>query len=70
MYPVVARYLQWLKQLNNTTLVAMSGSGACVFAEFANEGAAKYAFQQLPDGMSGFVAEGLAYHPLQKILEE
>ncbi|WP_430232989.1 4-(cytidine 5'-diphospho)-2-C-methyl-D-erythritol kinase [Nitrosomonas communis] len=70
MYPVVARYLQWLKQLNNTTLVAMSGSGACVFAEFANERAAKYAFQQLPDGMSGFVAEGLSYHPLQKFLEE
>lgn len=70
MYPVVARYLQWLKQLNNTTLVAMSGSGACVFAEFANEWAAKQAFQQLPDGMNGFVAEGLAYHPLQKFLEE
>lgn len=70
MYPVVARYLQWLEQLNNTTLVAMSGSGACVFAEFANEWAAKQAFQQLPNGMRGFVAEGLAYHPLREFLEE
>ena len=70
MYPVVARCLEWLKQLNNTTLVAMSGSGACVFAEFASEWAARNACQQLPEGMSGFVAEGLASHPLQNFLEE
>lgn len=69
MYPVVARYLQWLEQLNNTTLVAMSGSGACVFAEFANESAARKAFQRLPDGMSGFVAAGLVSHPLRNFLE-
>lgn len=68
-YPVVARYLDWLKQLKNTTLVAMSGSGSCVFAEFANELAARHALRQLPNGMSGFVAEGLAYHPLRNLLE-
>ena len=61
---------EWLKKLNNTTLVAMSGSGACVFAEFANERAARHAFQQLPNEMSGFVAEGLASHPLQDFLEK
>lgn len=65
MYPVVARCLEWLKQLSNTTLVAMSGSGACVFAEFANELSAQNALCQLPDGMSGFVAKGLACHPLR-----
>lgn len=65
MYPVVARCLEWLKQLSNTTLVAMSGSGACVFAEFANELSAQNALRQLPDGMSGFVAKGLACHPLR-----
>lgn len=70
MYPVVARCLEWLKQLNNATLVAMSGSGACVFAEFANERAARQAFQQLPDGMNGFVAEGLSCHPLRNFFEE
>ena len=69
-YPVVARYLDWLKQLNNTTLVAMSGSGSCVFAEFADELAARHALRQLPSRMSGFVAEGLAYHPLRNLLEE
>lgn len=70
MYPLVAKCLGWLKQLNNTTLVAMSGSGACVFAEFASKWAATNAYQQLPEGMGGFVAKGLASHPLQNILEE
>jgi 4-diphosphocytidyl-2-C-methyl-D-erythritol kinase len=70
IYPVVARCLEWLKKLDNKTLVAMSGSGACVFAEFANERAARHAFQQLPNEMSGFVAEGLAFHPLQSFLEK
>ncbi|PTR02243.1 4-diphosphocytidyl-2-C-methyl-D-erythritol kinase [Nitrosomonas nitrosa] len=70
MYPVVARYLAWLKQQKDASLVAMSGSGGCVFAEFANEQTARNAFQQLPDGMRGFVAAGLAYHPLRNFLEE
>lgn len=63
-YPDVARCLEWLKRLENTTIAAMSGSGACVFAEFATEQEANAAFAQLPDGMSGFVAAGLDRHPL------
>ncbi len=63
-YPEVVVYLEWLKQLKNTTIAAMSGSGACVFAEFETESAARAAFAKLPAGMDGFVAQGLDYHPM------
>lgn len=67
-YPEVARCLEWLKRLENTTIAAMSGSGACVFAEFATERAARAAFEQIPDDMKGFVAKGLDCHPMHKAL--
>ena len=63
-YPEVGRCLQWLKRLENTTIAAMSGSGACVFAEFGTERGAKEALEQVPADMKGFVAEGLDCHPL------
>ncbi len=66
-YPEVARCLEWLKQLENTTIAAMSGSGACVFAEFTTELAAQTAFEQIPDNMKGLVAKGLDFHPLHKL---
>jgi len=68
-YPEVARCLEWLKRLENTTIAAMSGSGACVFAEFATELAAQTAFAKIPDGMKGFVAKGLDCHPMHKSVE-
>lgn len=64
LQPVIAEWLEWLKQQCNATKVAMSGSGSCVFAEFPSESAARQAFAQLPGSMSGFVAPGLAKHPL------
>lgn len=69
LYPEVARCLEWLKRLENTTIAAMSGSGACVFAEFATESAARTAFEQIPDDMKGFVAKGLDGHPMHKSME-
>jgi 4-diphosphocytidyl-2-C-methyl-D-erythritol kinase len=68
-YPEVARYLEWLKQLGNPRMAAMTGSGACVFAEFATEPAARAAVAQIPPGMSGFVAQGLDRHPLHDFAE-
>ncbi len=69
LYPEVARCLEWLKRLENTTIAAMSGSGACVFAEFATELAARTAFEQIPNDMKGFVAKGLDGHPMHKSAE-
>ncbi|HEU4853990.1 MAG TPA: 4-(cytidine 5'-diphospho)-2-C-methyl-D-erythritol kinase [Nitrosospira sp.] len=68
-YPEVARYLEWLKRLGNPRMAAMTGSGACVFAEFDTEPAARDAFAQVPSDMSGFVAQGLNRHPLHDFAE-
>lgn len=69
-YPEVARHLKWLKRLDNARMVAMTGSGACVFAEFATGSAAQAALTQVPAGMSGFVARGLDRHPMHDFVEE
>jgi 4-diphosphocytidyl-2-C-methyl-D-erythritol kinase len=43
----------------------MTGSGACVFAEFPSQAAAQKVLLQLPQGMEGVVVQGLAQHPLR-----
>jgi len=65
-YPEVARHLAWLKQHG---AARMSGSGACVYAEFSTESAARAAHAQLPQAMRGFVARGLERHPLYDLTE-
>ena len=65
-YPEVARHLAWLKQQGEAR---MSGSGACVYAEFSTEAAARAAHAQLPRAMQGFVARGLERHPLHDLTE-
>lgn len=61
LYPEVASYLAWL---NNFGEAKMTGSGACVFAEFASQSQAEVVLQKLPQEMRGVVAQGLAKHPL------
>ncbi len=61
-YPEVAASLAWLKERN--AQARMTGSGACVFAEFATETEARAIQSQMPRGMDGFVAQGLDRHPL------
>ena len=63
-YPLVAKHLEWLRAIKGTNRVAMSGSGACCFAEFGDESAARDAMTRMPTGMQGFVAQGLDTHPL------
>jgi 4-diphosphocytidyl-2-C-methyl-D-erythritol kinase len=70
LYPEVARYLEWLKRLDSPRMAAMTGSGACVFAEFSAEPAARAALAQLPSDMNGFVARGLDHHPLHGFVEQ
>ena len=73
-YPQVAQYLEWLRAhgagSGGGTIARMSGSGACVFAEFATEGEARSVVSSLPAGMRGFAVRGLDRHPLQAMLEE
>ncbi|MFZ1907670.1 MAG: 4-(cytidine 5'-diphospho)-2-C-methyl-D-erythritol kinase [Burkholderiales bacterium] len=61
-YPEVAAHLAWLKQ--RAGVARMSGSGACVFAEFSELDEAQAIQSQLPEAMRGFVTMGLQRHPL------
>jgi 4-diphosphocytidyl-2-C-methyl-D-erythritol kinase len=61
-FPEVAEHLAWLRAY--TPQAMMTGSGACVFAEFTNHAAADAVFQQLPATMNGWLADGLIHHPL------
>jgi len=65
-YPEVARHLAWLKQHGEAR---MSGSGACVYAEFSSQAEASAVHAQLPPTMQGFVARGMERHPLYGLLE-
>ena len=64
-FPVVRNYLDWLKQHAPAQL---TGSGACVFASFAEEHLARGVFASRPPYMKGFVAQGLEQHPLRDMI--
>ncbi|MGC2167391.1 MAG: 4-(cytidine 5'-diphospho)-2-C-methyl-D-erythritol kinase [Gallionella sp.] len=61
LYPEVARYLASLGKFGNAM---MTGSGACIFAEFASKQEGDAILKQLPADMRGVVAQGLTKHPL------
>ncbi|HYC38118.1 MAG TPA: 4-(cytidine 5'-diphospho)-2-C-methyl-D-erythritol kinase [Usitatibacter sp.] len=63
-FPEVADHLRWLRQHG---AARMTGSGACVFAAFQTEGEARAVLGRLPAPMTGFVAKGLAAHPLREV---
>ncbi len=71
LYPEVERHLSWLESFGlenfgagQITRSGMTGSGACVFAEFADRDQAEAVMKRLPHGMRGVVTQGLAKHPL------
>ncbi len=64
-YPEVARALGWLAARGKARL---TGTGSCVFAEFAARNAAEKVLADLPAQWSGFVACGLNRSPLQERL--
>ena len=63
-YPQVAECLDWLKTFGDAR---MTGSGACVFAAFSSEEAAKKVFLMKPAQMAGFIAKGMDKHPLHDL---
>jgi 4-diphosphocytidyl-2-C-methyl-D-erythritol kinase len=60
-HPEVAAALAWLAARGDARL---TGTGSCVFAEFADRDAARAALDGLPEGWSGFVARGLDRSPV------
>ncbi|MDO5053831.1 MAG: 4-(cytidine 5'-diphospho)-2-C-methyl-D-erythritol kinase [Pasteurella oralis] len=66
-YPEVEEILHRLLQYAPSRL---TGTGACVFAEFNDEESAKVAFQAMPKQYFGFVTQGLNISPLHKMLTQ
>jgi len=62
-YPQVREHLEWLRGRGPAR---MTGSGACVFAPFDSNDAARRVLDELPAAMSGFIARGLERHPLRE----
>src|SRR5207302_619591 len=63
----VAAHLEWLRRFGDAR---MSGSGACVFVEFATEREARAVLSRMPAEMRGFAVRGLDRHPLAALLEQ
>ena len=65
-YPEIAEHLAWLRKRSppGSFPPRLTGSGACVFAEFGRPEDANALYEQLPTAMRGFVARGLQHHPL------
>jgi len=59
--PEVQTALNWLNQYGSAR---MTGSGACIFAQFADKTQAQKLLTKLPPKWNGFVAEGKNYSPL------
>jgi len=60
--PEIGAHLAWLRA--RCAKARMTGSGACVFAEFASQAEAQAVLGELPAAMRGFVTRGLERHPL------
>ncbi|HET7831916.1 MAG TPA: 4-(cytidine 5'-diphospho)-2-C-methyl-D-erythritol kinase [Gallionella sp.] len=70
LYPEVARYIAWLDDKSGRGRAMMTGSGACVFAEYGSRSEAEAVLQQLPPEMRGVVTQGLMRHPLHDWVSE
>lgn len=58
--------LSWLLEYAPSRL---TGTGACVFAEFDTESAARQVLDQAPEWLQGFIARGVNTSPLLQTLE-
>jgi 4-diphosphocytidyl-2-C-methyl-D-erythritol kinase len=60
-YPKVAEALDWLNEFG---IARVTGTGACIYASFNDEGQARETIKKLPASWQGFVAKGRNYSPL------
>ncbi|MEW5559727.1 4-(cytidine 5'-diphospho)-2-C-methyl-D-erythritol kinase [Enterobacter asburiae] len=58
--------LSWLLEYAPSRL---TGTGACVFAEFDTESAARQVLEQAPEWLQGFIARGVNVSPLMHTIE-
>jgi 4-diphosphocytidyl-2-C-methyl-D-erythritol kinase len=65
-HPEVAQALDWLNQFADARL---TGTGACVFAAFAEQQLARDLLQRKPASLNGFVARGINRSPLLEFFQ-
>ncbi|MBT2968480.1 MAG: 4-(cytidine 5'-diphospho)-2-C-methyl-D-erythritol kinase [gamma proteobacterium symbiont of Ctena orbiculata] len=65
-HPDVAQALDWLNQYADARL---TGTGACVFAAFADRQSAHDLLAKKPASLDGFVARGINRSPLKELLQ-
>ncbi|WP_395480141.1 4-(cytidine 5'-diphospho)-2-C-methyl-D-erythritol kinase [Candidatus Curculioniphilus buchneri] len=65
IFPIVEQHLSWLLEYGPARL---TGTGACIFAEFDTEVAARYVLSKAPTWIKGFVAQGVNVSPLHRTL--
>ncbi len=65
-YPEVADALDWL---GNYADARLTGTGACIFAEFQSQKEAEALLNKAPAGLTGFVARGLNQSPVKELLK-
>jgi len=61
LHPEIGMHLAWLSAF---APARMTGSGACIFAEFGDRLAAEAVLARLPADMRGWAAAGAVQHPL------
>lgn len=66
-YPEVEELLCWLLQYAPARL---TGTGACIFAEFDDFQSAQVVFQHKPKNCFGFVAQGVNISPLHQMMKQ
>lgn len=61
LYPEVANLMSWLLEYAPSRL---TGTGACIFSSFQDEGSALNLQSKLPNGVKSFVSKGLQQSPV------
>jgi 4-diphosphocytidyl-2-C-methyl-D-erythritol kinase len=70
-YPAVAQALDWLESYGSAQLAGrLTGTGACVFAGWAERAQAERAAAQMPPQWPGFVVQGRNQSPLIQRLQQ
>lgn len=66
-YPPVAQAVEWL---NRHGCARLTGTGACVFAEYDSQSLAMEVLGLVPHGLQAFVSRGLNHSPLRETLSD
>ena len=70
-YPAVDWALNWLNSLDQTATnnpARLTGTGACVFAQYPDRKSAEQTLHQLPMELQGFIAKGVNISPTHQAL--